>query len=140
LKLTADGDEVNAEEVYFLGGNELQNHHGGMVLVDGYVYCGHGHNNGFPICVKMETGEVMWGGAERGVGQGSAAVAYADGLLVFRYQTGEVALIEATPDGYRLKGTLIPEYQEGRSWAHPVIIGGKLYLREQDKLMCYSLK
>lgn len=139
LKLTAEGDGVNAEEVYFLDGNELQNHHGGMVLVDGYVYCGHGHNNGFPICVKLETGEIAWGGDKRGPGQGSAAVACADGLLVFRYQSGEVALIEATPEEYRLKGVLIPEYQEGRSWAHPVIIGGKLYLREQDKLMCYDV-
>jgi hypothetical protein len=48
-------------------------------------------------------------------------------------------LIEATPEEYRLRGVLTPEYQEGRSWAHPVIIGGKLYLREQDKLMCYDV-
>ncbi|MEQ8791287.1 MAG: PQQ-like beta-propeller repeat protein [Pirellulaceae bacterium] len=139
LKLTADGDEVSAEEVYFLDGNEMQNHHGGMVLAGGHVYCGHGHNNGLPICVKLETGEIAWGGDQRGAGSGSAAVAYADGLLVFRYQTGEVALIEATPEEYRLRGVLTPAYQEGRSWAHPVIIGGKLYLREQDKLMCYDV-
>jgi outer membrane protein assembly factor BamB len=140
LKLTADGQGgVSAEEVYYLNGSQLQNHHGGMVLIDGYVYCGHGHNNGFPICVNLETGEIAWGGDERGPGSGSAAVTAADGLLVFRYQSGEVALIEATPGEYRLRGVLTPAYQEGRSWAHPVIIGGKLYLREQDKLMCYDV-
>jgi outer membrane protein assembly factor BamB len=51
-----------------------------------------------------------------------------------------VALIEATTAGYKLKGTFKPEFQEGQSWAHPVIAGGKLYLREQNKLMCYDIK
>ena len=65
---------------------------------------------------------------------------YADGNLVFRYQDGVVALIEARPDGYRLKGQFTPEFQERESWAHPVILDGMLYLREQDKLMCYDLR
>ena len=53
--------------------------------------------------------------------------------------TGNVALIEATPTGYNLKGKFAPDYQKGASWAHPVIVNGKLYLREQDKLMCYQV-
>jgi outer membrane protein assembly factor BamB len=140
LRLSPTGDGVRAEEVYFKDGKEFQNHHGGMVLVDGHVYCGHAHNNGFPICLALATGEIAWGGEQRGPGSGSAAAAYADGHVVLRYQSGEVALIEATPSAYRLKGVLTPAYQEGRSWAHPVIIGGRLYLREQDKLMCYSVR
>lgn len=140
LKLSADGDGVNAEEQYFLNANKLQNHHGGMLLVGDHIYCGHKHNNGLPICVRMSDGEIAWGGDFRGPGGGSAAVVYADGHIVFRYQTGEIALIEATPDEYRLKGVLEPEFQQGTSWAHPVVAGGKLYLREQDKLMCYDLK
>ena len=80
----------------------------------------------------------MWG-PERGAGSRSAAVTYADGNIVFRYENGIVALVEATPDGYRLKGSFKPEYQRGKTWAHPVILDGKLYLREQDKLMCYDV-
>ena len=76
---------------------------------------------------------------DRGPGSGSAAVLYADGNLIFRYQDGTVALIEATPEDYKLKGTLEPAYQEGRTWAHPVVVDGKLYLREQNKLMCYDI-
>ncbi len=140
LKLVSDGDGVKAEEQYYLRANELQNHHGGMVQVGDHIYFGHGHNNGFPVCVEWKTGKILWGGKERGVGKGTAHVTYADGNFVFRYQSGEVALIEATTAGYKLKGTLKPEYQEGQSWAHPVIAGGRLYLREQDKLMCYNLK
>jgi len=111
LKLSREADGVRAEEVYFLPARTFQNHHGGMVLVDGYVYCGHGHNNGFPICLELESGKVAWGGDVRGVGRGSAAVTYFDGHVLFRYQTGELALIQATPEEYRLKGQLKPAFQ-----------------------------
>jgi len=140
LKLSKDGGGVKAEEVYFLGGGTLQNHHGGIVKVGDYLYLGHKHNNGFPVCVEMKTGKIVWGGDFRGPGKGSAAVTYADGNLIFRYQGGTVALIGATPKEYQLKGTFKPAYQEGKTWAHPVVLGGKLYLREQDKLMCYDLR
>ena len=138
LKISKDADVVVAEEVYFLPARTMENHHGGMVLVDGYIYCGHKHNNGFPTCLEMETGKIVWGGA-RGPGSGSAAVTYYDGHLVFRYQNGEVALIEATPEGMNLKGVFKADVVKSPSWAHPVVVGGRLYLREQDKLMCYDL-
>ena len=63
----------------------------------------------------------------------------ADGQIIFRYQDGKLALVRATPSGYELNGTFIPEFQEKESWAHPVVSDGKLYLREQNKLMCYDL-
>jgi outer membrane protein assembly factor BamB len=140
LKLVADGDGVKAQQVYFLDGKTFQNHHGGMIQVGDYIYAGHRHNSGFPICIELRTGKVAWGGDQRGPGQGSAALAYADGHFIFRYQNGLVALIEATPTEYRLKGTFTPVYQEGESWAHPVVTDGRLYLREQDVLMCYDLR
>lgn len=139
LQLARDGDGVKADEVYFLNGNVFQNHHGGMLLVGDYLYAGHGHRNGFPICVELKSGKIVWGGKQRGEGKGSAAIVYADGHIVFRYEDGKLALVEANPQEYRLKGTLTPAYQERESWSHPVIVGGKLYLREQNKLMCYDV-
>jgi outer membrane protein assembly factor BamB len=141
LKLTKSGDEIQCEEQYFVAGDKLQNHHGQMILKDGYVYFGNKHRNGFPVCVEMESGKIAWGGDQRGAGSGSAAITYADGHLVFRYESGEVALIEATPSAYRLKGTFRPDYISRKPcWAHPVITGGRLYLRDQDKLMCYDVQ
>ena len=140
LEISGRGNNISAREVYFLDQRTFQNHHGGIILVGEYLYSGHRHNEGFPICVELATGEVVWGGNQRGEGSGSAAVAYADGLLIYRYQNGTVALVEATPDGYELKGSFQPEFQERESWAHPVIVDGRLYLREQDKLMCYDLR
>ena len=139
IRLKKKGNSgVEAEELYFLKPKTLQNHHGGMVLHNGYIFAGHGHGDGRPICVDVESGDVMWG-PEKGAGHGSAAIIYADGHLVYRYQSGHVALIEATEEKYKLKGVFMPAHQEKESWAHPVIANGLLYLREQDKLMCYQL-
>lgn len=143
LKLSRNGDTVQAQEVYFLPAKTLQNHHGGLVLIGDYIYGGHGHNRGFPICVEMATGKVAWGGEGVEIthgGSGSAAVTAADGHLYFRYQNGRMVLIEATPQGYRVKGTFSIPDVKNPSWAHPVVAGGKLYLREQDNLYVYDLK
>jgi outer membrane protein assembly factor BamB len=140
LKLSKDGRGVKAQEQYFLDANELENHHGGMILKDGYVFCGHQHNEGFPICVEMKSGEIVWGGNKRGPGGGSAAVAYADGHFYFRYQDGIMALIEANPREYKLKGKFKIKTHNDNSWPHPVIAGGKLYLRDQDDLLCNDIK
>jgi outer membrane protein assembly factor BamB len=139
LRLSASGGGVDAEEVYFLDAPTLQNHHGGLVLVGDHVYGGQGHNNGFPICVELETGEVVWGGQIRNAGSGSAAVSYADGQLYFRYQNGVMILIEATPAGYREKGSFEIPDAEPPGWAHPVVADGRLYLRDQDRLFCYDV-
>jgi outer membrane protein assembly factor BamB len=140
VELTKAGDGIQAKELYFLDAKTFQNHHGGFVRVGNQVYGGHGHRKGFPICVELTTGKVIWGGDIRNAGEGSAAVAYADGNLYFRYENGVVVLIRATPEGYQEKGTLtIPEVRNP-SWSHPVIAGGRLYLREQDNLYAYDVK
>ncbi|MFK7822194.1 MAG: PQQ-binding-like beta-propeller repeat protein [Planctomycetaceae bacterium] len=140
LKLSKAGDGVQADEEYWLDNRTLQNHHGGVIRVGDHAYLGHGHNKGFPTCIELATGKVVWGGARaRGVGSGSAAISLVGENLVFRYESGELALVAANPKGYQLRGAIKPEYKKGRSWAHPVICGGKMYLREQNKLMCYEL-
>ena len=139
LKLSRRGNQVNAEEVYFLPARTFQNHHGGMVKIDEFIYAGHQHGKGFPICINMMTGRVRWGGDFRPEGQGSAAITAVNDQIIFRYQDGTLALINANPRAHQLMGTFRPEYQERESWSHPVVVDGKLYLREQDKLMCYTL-
>jgi outer membrane protein assembly factor BamB len=139
LQITKNRNQLQAREVYFLKADDFQNHHGGMILLDGFIYCGHGHNNGFPVCLNMKTGKQVWN-AGRGPGSGSAAVVYADGHLYFRYQNGVMALIEANPKAYKLKGQFKLASNNGESWPHPVIHEGKLYLRDQGTLLCYNIK
>ncbi len=141
LKLApAAGGKVTATEVYVLDGKTFQNHHGGFVLVDGHLYGGHGHRAGLPVCVELTTGTLKWGGELRNDGRGSAAIAYADGHVYYRYENGLVILVEATPTGYKEKGKLQVETSDLLSWSYPVIVGGKMYLRDKDTLYVYDLR
>jgi outer membrane protein assembly factor BamB len=141
LKLVANGKGgVTAQEQYFLKGRQLQNHHGGMILVGDYVYGGHGHNDGLPFCADLKTGKLRWG-PERGAGSGSASVVYADGHLYFRWDNNVVGLVEASPAGYNLKSEFqLPKGTSTPGWQHPVIHQGKLYIRGNDQVLCYDIK
>jgi len=86
----------------------------------------------------LSTGRVLW--KQRSPALGSAAVLYADGNLIFRYDRGDVVLIEASPEEMRVKGRFTPPKGGGPAWSHPVIHEGKLYLRHADLLLCYDLR
>ena len=135
LHAAADGG-VRAEQVYALSGARFQNHHGGYVLLNGFIFGGHGSNNGLPTCVELQTGRIAW--KRRGPGTGSAAVLYADGHLYFKYQDGVVALIEANSDEFRLKGKFRLSGVGGDSWAHPALADGILFLRDKVTAVCFS--
>jgi outer membrane protein assembly factor BamB len=140
LRLVADGStQVKVVEEYFLKGTQLQNHHGGMVMLGDHIYGGHGNNDGKPFCLEWKTGKFAWG-PERGPGGGSAAVLYADGHLYFRYQNGIMALLEATPENFVVKSSFPVPPIAKNGWPHPVIYQGKLYLRGDDHILCYDIK
>jgi prepilin-type processing-associated H-X9-DG protein len=138
LKITRSGEEFKAEEVYFLASKKFQNHHGGIVLVDDCIYGGSGLNKGEPTCLRMSTGEVLW--KAKAPAAGSAAVLYADGHVIFRYDRGLLVLVEANPKAFQVKGQYTPLTAEGPAWAHPVVHDKRLYLRHDDLLMCYDLR
>ena len=130
LGLRAEDGEVRAEEIYFT--LDLQNHHGGVVLVDGYLYSFH---NSILTCMEFATGEVMW--RSRSVGKGS--LTYADGHLYILSQSYVVGLVEASPAEYVEKGRFRITDQGWPSWTHPVVSGGRLYIRNQQTLAAYDL-
>lgn len=138
LRLERSADGVAGKEQYFLKAAEFQNHHGGMVRIGDYIYAGKGHNNGFPICLEWKTGKIVWEQAER-PGKESAAVIAADGQLYFRWQDGVMGLIDATPSGYKLRGSFKLPVIKGQSWPHPAVQDKKLYIRVQDDLLCYDI-
>jgi outer membrane protein assembly factor BamB len=131
-KVSGSGEKLTAEQAYFV--SEVKNHHGGMVLVGDHVY---GTSDQVLVCLDFKTGEVKW--TNRSVGKGS--ITYADGHLIVRGERGDVALVEATPTEYKEKGRFSqPERSGAQAWPHPVVAGGKLYLRDWDKLLVYDLK
>ena len=131
LSLKAEGGEVKMQEVYF--NKEMMNHHGGVVLVNGYLY---GFSNAILTCMEFSTGKVMW--KDRSVGKGS--LTYADGMLFLLGEKYVAGLAEATHEAYKEKGRFEIEDLGLPSWAHPVVCGGKLYLRNQGILSCYDVK
>jgi outer membrane protein assembly factor BamB len=131
----AAGGSFSVEKVY--SNRNMSNHHGGVILLGDYVYGS--HDPGLLTCMDLVTGKVAW--KNRSIGKGSIAIA--DGRLYLRSEKppGQVALVEVTPDGYKELGSFTPPDGSGKpTWPHPVIANGRLYLRDQDSLLCYDIK
>lgn len=131
LELTREEDRVRAREVYFT--RDMQNHHGGVVLVEDHLY---GFSGSILTCLDFATGRKLW--QDRSVGKGS--LTYADGHLYLLSENHVVGLAEATPEGYREKGRFTIPDQGLPSWAHPVVSGGRLYIRDQALLTAYHVQ
>ncbi|MCY3020694.1 MAG: PQQ-like beta-propeller repeat protein [Planctomycetota bacterium] len=135
FKISGSGGQFSAARLY--DGKEITNHHGGVVLVGQCLY-GHSDSGGW-TCMDFKTGKVVW--KNGGVGKGS--VVCADGRLYTRSEGGKgtIALVEASPDGYKEHGRFNqPDLSGKNTWPHPVVCGGKLYIRDQDGLLCYDVK
>ncbi len=114
--------------------SEMKNHHGGMVVVDGFLY---GCDEQILTCLNLRNGQTAW--KSRSVGKGS--VTYADGNLYVRSEGGPVALVEANPREYVEKGRFDQPSRSGRpAWSHPVVADGKLFLRDMDTLLAFDVK
>jgi len=136
LRQKADGDNVTVDEIYPLN-TALGNKHGGVVLVGDYLY-GDTDSSGVPYCAELMTGENKW--KSRGAGKGSASVAAADGHIYIRYTDGMMTLVKADPGSFQeVSSFKVPGSGERPSWAHPVVLDGKMYLREGDAILCYDI-
>jgi outer membrane protein assembly factor BamB len=132
---------IEAEEVFFT--KRMQNHHGGMIVVDGYLYGANGGNEGgWLLCLDFNTGKIMWD--QREAGQRKApkgSILLVDGRFYYRTESGNMLLIEPNPDKYIEHGRFEqPDRTSKPAWAHPVIANGKLYIRDQGLLLCYDVK
>jgi outer membrane protein assembly factor BamB len=135
VKLTVNQGKVKAEPIYFAP--KLPTSIGGAVKIGDYLY---GTGGAALFCVEFTTGNIKW--QDRGVGPGS--VCYADGRLYLHGENGEVALVDATPDGYHEKGRFtppgLPDRGQAKAWAYPVVANGRLYIRDVGSLWCYEVR
>lgn len=112
----------------------LDNHHGGVVLADGFLY-GAGHEARGWFCLDFKTGAQQW------QTRGKGSMTYADGHLYCYDERGTIALVMATPEKYNLVSSFrLPRGGKGPYWAHPVVCGGRLYLRHSDRLFAYDIR
>jgi outer membrane protein assembly factor BamB len=133
VQLTAADGKISAEQAW--QSMDMDNHHGGVILLDGYLYGADSSRNW--VCFDWESGETMY--SETGVGKGSLTCA--DGMLYTFAESGrKVGLVKPTPAGHQIVSEFeIPEGGKGKSWAHPVISDGRLYLRHGDLLFAYNV-
>ncbi len=138
FKLADDGRSVTP---VYENNKVMKNHHGGVVRVGNHLY-GYSDGPGW-VCQDLKIGAEVW--ADKSLGKG--AVHYADGMLYcVDERSGDVALVEASPEGWREKGRfrLAPlsekRSRQGGIWPHPVVINGRLYLRDQEYLYCFDVK
>ncbi|MGL4553793.1 MAG: PQQ-binding-like beta-propeller repeat protein [Gemmataceae bacterium] len=145
IRLVPAGDGFEAKALYGADARKaMQNHHGGVVLVGGHVY-GYSDTRGW-TCQKLDTGEAVWKSMKHGKG----SVVYADGcLFCYDESDGTLAVIDAAPSGYNERGRFRiaqpsakprPPRNGSNYWAHPVVANGRLYLRDQESLVCYDLR
>lgn len=137
LKLKGQGAAVTAEELFFEAKYPLAI--GGVVKVGEFLY---GTTGQALQCVDLSTGKIKW--EERSIG--TASLCTADGLLFLHGENGEVALVEASPEGYHEKGRFTPPTpperanQMEKAWAYPVLANGRLYLRDLNVLWSFGVK
>jgi outer membrane protein assembly factor BamB len=134
------GPNNEATKVY--ENKRMKNQHGGVIELGGYVY-GYSDEVGW-VCIDWKTGDLEWRDREA---LGKGAIGYADGrFYCVDEREGHVVLIDASPKGWTERGRFVLEPQakdrapRGGIWVHPVIVNGKLYLRDQEYVYCYDVK
>jgi len=131
LKFKREGGKTIADVAWTT--EDMDCHHGGYVILDGYIYGNHG---GEWNCLDLKTGKKQW--SEKALGKGS--LCFADGMLyLFSEDSGQAGLATCSPGGMELKGK-VKVKGNGPSWAHPVVVGGHFYLRYDTNLYCFDVK
>ena len=128
VEIKADG---KGQEVYFT--KEMRNHHATSILIGDHLY---GFSGAILTAMQFDTGTVAW--RDRSVGKGS--LTYADGHLYAFSENGVIGLVEANPTAYREKGRFRIQQGSLPTWAHPVVAGGRLYIRDQDTIYAYDVR
>ena len=136
VKLAEDGE--SAEVVWT--DDVLDVHHGGVILIDGYIYGANWLNNanGNWCCIEWETGEKMW--EEHWQCKGSIIAAEGK-IYIYEEKQGNIGLLNISPDKFDLVSSFqVTEGTSGPFWTHPVIHNGMLYLRHNNALMAFNIK
>ncbi|HEX7494480.1 MAG TPA: PQQ-binding-like beta-propeller repeat protein [Bacteroidales bacterium] len=117
----------------------LDNHHGGVVLINGYIYGSNwlNNNDGNWCCIEWNTGKKKY--EEHWKCKGS--IISDEGLLyLYDERSGYVGLVKANPEKFELISSFKITKGSGPYWAHPVIHNGKLYIRHGKALMVFNIK
>jgi outer membrane protein assembly factor BamB len=132
IRLKKSGSGIATEKVWET--ELMDNYHGGVLLYNGYLY-GSGSDHKGWYCLDFLTGKQMW------KINGSGSLTCADGMIYLYDEKGNMKLVKASPEKFEKTGEFrVPEGGAGPYWAHPVVCGGRLYLRHSDKISVYNIQ
>ncbi len=103
-----------------------------LVIHKGHLY---GFDGMFFTCVSLDEGEKRW--RVRGYGNGQVLLLPEQDLLLILSEKGAVALVEASPEQHRRLGQF--QALKGKTWNHPVLAHGKLFVRNGEEMACYRV-
>jgi outer membrane protein assembly factor BamB/precorrin-6B methylase 2 len=136
LKLTRRNSDIVYEEVYFQP-ETLDPFEDSTVVVDGRLYAF--RTGGLLQCFNVADGARLWGPVRRG-GSGKAAGTYADGHLYIRWEDGTLGLVQTHASEYVESGRFkLGDPRKSLGSTFPVVAGGRLYVRDNDRLYCYDV-
>jgi outer membrane protein assembly factor BamB len=130
VHVSRKGDEWTTEEVWHT--RAISPYFNDLVIHDGCLY---GFDGEFLTCVYLEDGKSKW--RARGYGNGQIVLLADQGLLVILSEKGDVALVEASPEKHKELGRF--HAFDGKTWNHPVVAHGKLFVRNGEWVACYNL-
>ena len=130
LRVVARGaGALDVETMY--AHRRMRNHFSTSVLYEGHLY---GFDETRLVCMEWATGKLRW--EARGFRKGSVLIS--DGHLIILGENGKLALAEATPEAYRELCSV--RVTRGRCWTVPTLAGGKLFIRDPRRIVCYDLR
>jgi outer membrane protein assembly factor BamB len=140
LKLKVTGDVTKKCTAQIAWKNpKLENKHGGVVLVDGYLF-GHSSKGSRMMCVEFKTGKTMYSTGHEAAGKKSASLTFAGGMLYVQNDRKKIYLVPAGPKAFKpVSHFAILPGGSGPLWAHPVVFGGRLYIRHDKILLVYDI-
>lgn len=132
IRLVPAAGKINTETLWKT--ELMDNYHGGIVYHEGTFYGSGDRSRGW-YAIDQKTGSQRWK-----VPGGMGSLTYADGMLYQLDEKGTLRLVKATPESYQVAGELkVPRGSSSPYWAHPVVCGGKLYVRHGDKVFVYDI-
>ena len=142
LKLEVAGDNCSIRRHWH--NRSLDNKQGGLILVGGRIY-GYAESLGRStpwMCIDFKSGRNIFksAGVQSSYKYRNGCLTYADGMFYLYSDDGKMVLARATDKGFEVTGRLkIEDPGKRPTWAHPVVCGGRLYIRYGDKLGVYSV-
>jgi len=129
LRVFRENDKFQIEQVWESA--EMRSDVNTALLLGDHIY---GFDRGTLKSLDARTGEVMW--KARGYQRGSLIAA--DEKLIVLAEDGNLALLDANPDEFIERSSA--SVLRGKNWTSPSLAAGRLYLRNQDEIVCVEMK